>query len=113
MKRFISIAAALAMTATAGFAQTTTQAGVLGQSDNPAYPLQVQGANGVVYNCEETIVSVDGVNARRCIRTGAPVGLFAAGTGLATGGAIAAGALLIIAVASDGSTSTTTSSNDL
>ncbi|SFD73905.1 hypothetical protein SAMN04488523_102235 [Sulfitobacter brevis] len=107
MKRFLSITAAVVLTATSSFAQTTSQAAVLeGNSGNPAYPLVVQGANGVIYSCEAAIVAVDGVNARRCVK--ADASLYTAGSGLATGAAIGAGLIGIILIASNGSNSTTT-----
>ncbi len=48
MKMFATVTAAAIALAGASFAQTTTQAGVLGASGDPVYELQVQGANGVV-----------------------------------------------------------------
>jgi hypothetical protein len=112
MKNIIAITAALTLSAGAAFAQTTTQQAVLGQSENAAYPVQVQGTNGVIYNCSAQIVSIDGVRARRCIQAGSG-GLFDAGTGLATGAAVGAGALVLLALANDddNNSTTTTGSN--
>ena len=107
MKRILSIAAAVALTATSSFAQVTSQENVLGASGNPAYPLEVQGANGVIYNCENEIVMIDGVNARRCVREGQG-GLFANGSGMAAGGAAAAGILLLAVLLDDDDNNSTT-----
>jgi hypothetical protein len=109
MKNLMAITAAIALAATAAAAQDTTQASVLGESGDPTYSLQVQGANGVIYNCSPDIETIDGISARRCVTSGGS-GLAGAGAGLAGGPAIGVGvlALLAIAAGSDGSTSTTT-----
>ena len=110
MKNLLSMTAALALTAGAAFAETTTQAAVLGESGNAGYPLQVRGGNGVLYNCMSEIQTVDGVRARQCIRADGG-GLLDSGAGLGAGVAAGAGALLIVAIASSGGSSTTTSTN--
>lgn len=112
MNKLFTITAAAAMSF-AGFAsaQTTTQAEVLGTSDNAEYSLQIQGADGVIYNCAPAIVVIDGVQARRCVNASDSGSLFEAGNGMAAGGAAAAGALLVIAIASNDSSGTTTTTN--
>lgn len=109
MRNLMAITAAVALAATAAIAQDTTQASVLGESGDPTYSLQVQGANGVIYNCVPDIETIDGVRARRCVTTGGS-GLAGAGTGLAGGPAIGVGVLALVAIAgaSGGSSSTTT-----
>tara|TARA_R110002049_G_scaffold23545_10_gene83687 strand:- start:73645 stop:73989 length:345 start_codon:yes stop_codon:yes gene_type:complete len=112
MNKLASVTAAAAvMLAGAATAQTTTQAGVLGNSGDAVYSLQVQGANGVVYNCKPELVQINGLTARRCIDPNAG-GLTNAGAGLGNGAVIGAAALVIVAIAagSDG-TSTTTSTS--
>ena len=66
MKILATVAATIALSG-AAFAQTTSQAAVLGASDDAVYSLQVQGANGVVYNCKPDPVTVDGNTARVCV----------------------------------------------
>lgn len=110
MKRIITTAMALALGAGIAQAQDTTQTGVLGQSGDPVYSLQVQGANGVIYNCIPEVKVIDGVRARECIPADR-AGLFDAGEGLTDAAApIAAGVLAIVAIAggSDGTAATTT-----
>ncbi|UWR34863.1 hypothetical protein K3759_07165 [Sulfitobacter sp. W027] len=110
MKILATVAATIALSG-AAFAQTTTQAGVLGASDDAVYSLQVQGADGVIYNCKPNPVTVDGNTARVCVRADG-AGLFASGAGLG-GGAVAAGAaLVLVAIAAGSSSSTTTTSTD-
>ena len=98
-----------------GQAQQTTQAGVLGPSDDATYSLRVQGANGVIYNCKDAIANVDGVATRECIREAGAGGaaVFGAGAaGLTGGGAVAAGIVGLVVVAAaaggGGGASTTT-----
>ena len=98
-------AAALLLSGTSVLAQPV-QTAVLGDSGNPAYPLQVQASNGVLYHCEAELVSLNGQTARECIRPGDD-NLFAAGNGIAVAGAVAAGALLILAIADDDDDDTT------
>jgi len=111
MKMFATVTAAAIALAGASYAQTTTQAAVLGASGDPVYELQVQGADGVIYNCKPQPVVVDGNTARVCVRADG-AGLFAAGAGL-SGGALAAGTVLVLAAAaaSGSSSSTTTTTN--
>lgn len=108
MKTILAITAVVAVTATAAAAQDTTQAGVLGESGDATYTLEVQGANGVMYNCLPSIETIDGVSARRCVTQGS--GLANAGNGLTSVPAVAAGLAAVVAIAlvSDSSTSTTT-----
>ena len=111
MKLFATVtAAALAISSTA-FAQTTTQAGVLGASDDAVYSLQVQGANGVIYNCKPNPVVVDGNTARVCVQANGG-GLFEAGAGMGGAGAAAGAAVVLIAIAAGGSSSSTTTTTN-
>ena len=87
MKILATVAATIALSG-AAFAQTTTQAAVLGASDDSVYSLQVQGANGIIYNCKPNPVTVDGNTARVCVRADG-AGLFEAGAGLGGGAAAA------------------------
>ena len=113
MRSFAMTIAAASLFAGAAMAQTTMQEGVIGESGNPDYPVQVQGANDVIYNCEAAIIEVNGLPARRCIPAGG-AGLANAGAGV--NGAAAGGVALVllgIAAASGGGggTSTTTTTN--
>ena len=113
MKNILSIATALVMTTGAAFAQTTSQAAVLGASGNAEYPLQVQGANGVIYSCMNEVEAVNGVQARRCLAP-ASAGLFGAGDGLSAGVVAAAGAVALVALIAnddDDDNNTTTTTN--
>ncbi|MFD2739290.1 hypothetical protein ACFSUD_06915 [Sulfitobacter aestuarii] len=114
MKMMMTAIAAVALSAGVASAQTTTQEAVLGTSDDPVYSVQVQGANGVIYNCKPEIVVVDGVRARPCLAAGGNAGLFAAGAGVTgAGAAAAAGVLALVALAaSDDDDSTSTSTTD-
>ncbi len=107
MKHILSITAALALTAGAAFAQTTSQHSVIGQSGDADFPLQVQGRNGVTYNCRNEVVVVEGVRARQCIRADGS-GLLGAGVGMSAGTAFGIGALVLVAAAGNGNSSTTT-----
>ena len=106
MKILATVAATIALTG-AALAQTTTQEAVLGASDDAVYSLQVQGANGVVYNCKPNPVTVDGNTARVCVRADG-AGHFAAGAGLGGGAAAAGAALVLVAIAAGSSSSSTT-----
>ena len=106
MKSLISLAAAGLLASAAAVSAQPVQTAVLGDSGNPAYPLQVQASNGVLYHCEAELTSLNGQTARECIRPGGD--LFAAGNGIAVAGAVAAGALLILAIADDDDDDTTT-----
>ncbi|KZX99155.1 MULTISPECIES: hypothetical protein [unclassified Sulfitobacter] len=105
MKFMISLISSAVVLSSAAFAQTTTTEAVLGQSGNPEYPLQIQGQNGVIYNCEPEIVVTNGVRGRNCIQAGTG-GLFDGG--LATAATVGAGVLLVAAIAADDDDSTTT-----
>lgn len=105
MKMFAAVTAATVALTGAAFAQTTTQAGVLGASDDAVYSLQVQGANGVIYNCKPDPVTVDGQVARVCVQAG---GAGVLDQGLAGNAAAGLGAVALIALAAGGSSSTTT-----
>jgi hypothetical protein len=52
MTRFTAIAAALLLTAGAASAQVTTATNVGGETGVAGYPVQVVGANGIVYACQ-------------------------------------------------------------
>lgn len=110
MKMFATVTAAAIALAGASFAQTTTQAAVLGASDDAVYSLQVRGANGIVYNCKPNPVTVDGNTARVCVRADG-AGLFEAGAGIGAGAAAAGAAIVLIALASSSSSSATTTTN--
>lgn len=93
------------------WAQDTTQRAVLGQSTNADYPLQVEGGDGVLYNCKSDIgQTADGRAARTCIRADEAGSVFESGTGLTQ--AAPALALLIVGAAvasgSDSASSSTT-----
>lgn len=108
MKMFAAVTAATIALTGAAFAQepTTTLAADLGQSDEPGYPNQVQGANGVIYNCKPGLVTIDGgLPALRCVQAG---GAGVLDQGLAGGAAAGLGALALVALAAGGSSSTTT-----
>ncbi len=111
MKTFIAMtAAAVAFTAATVSVQAATQTGVLGTSDDATYSVQVQGSDGVVYNCRSEIENIDGVQARRCVLATGAGGLALAGAGITGGAAAGAIALVLVAIAagSDGSSGTTT-----
>lgn len=110
MKILATVAATIALSG-AAFAQTTTQAAVLGASDDAVYSLQVQGANGVIYNCKPDPVTVDGNVARVCTPASG-AGLFEAGAGLGGGAAAAGAALVLVAIAAGSSSSTTTTTTN-
>lgn len=115
MKKIFALTAAVAMSVAAGAsAQNTTQASVLGETGNAAYPIRVQGGNGQIYSCKAEIETIDGVRARRCVQDNDGA-LYAAGGGLAAGGAVAAGALLLVVLAASdsGSGTTTTTTTPL
>ena len=108
MKIFTACAAAIVLSAGMASAQpiATTATAVGGETGNPGYPVRVEGANGITYACKP---GAPGATALPCRRLGADSGLFNQGAGLgATGAAVALGALVLIAVVSDGSSSTTT-----
>ena len=109
MKLFVTVTAATIALAGAAFAQTTTQVAVLGASDDAVYSLQIQGANGVTYNCKPELVQVDENIGRFCVNANGG-GLFEAGAGLGAWAAAGA-ALVLLAVASGSSSSTTTTTN--
>lgn len=112
MKRILTTTAALLLAGTA-FAQTT-QTGVLGPSEDSEYALRVEGANGVIYNCKDAVVNIDGADSRECVREGAGGGsIFEGGDGLAAGAAAGGAAIVVLLVAgkSDNSSTTTTTSN--
>lgn len=111
MKMFATITAATIALAGTAFAQVTTQVAVLGASGEAVYSLQVQGANGVIYNCKPELVTMDGNTGRLCVRADGG-GLFAAGAGLGTGAAAAGAALVLLAVASGSSSTTTTTTTN-
>ena len=52
MTRFTAIAAALLLTAGAASAQVTSATSVGGETGVAGYPVQVVGANGIVYACQ-------------------------------------------------------------
>ncbi|MAM00292.1 MAG: hypothetical protein CL583_17775 [Alteromonadaceae bacterium] len=105
MKMFAAVTAATVVLTGAAFAQTTTQTAVLGASDDAVYSLQIQGANGVIYNCKPDPVTVDGQIARECVRAG---GSGVLDQGLAANAAAGLGAVALVALAAGGSSSTTT-----
>jgi hypothetical protein len=110
MKLSLLPAMAFALSAGVATAQETTQTGVLGASGDPVYSLQVQGANGVIYNCMPEVQVVDGVRARRCVASGEGT-LRDAGQGLTEAGpAIGALLVVLVAIGSGGGGSSTTSS---
>lgn len=80
MKTVLSAAAALCITASAVFANTS-------------FPIQMT-KNGVLYNCAADLVVIDGVQTRQCIVAGASstsgAGVFGGGTSAAQIGAITA-----------------------
>ena len=86
-----------------GVFAAATQGAVLGPSQNPDFPVLVQGSDGVVYECRDAVeVRLDGVPIRRCLaqgQAGLPVG-----TGIAGGSGIVAGvvALAVVSVAASG-----------
>jgi hypothetical protein len=88
----------------------TTQRAVLGESGNPAYPVQVEGGDNVIYNCRENLIQLaDGRSARECVRVREGGGtLFEAGDGI--GNAAPAIGIVVVAAAfaSGGSDSTAT-----
>jgi hypothetical protein len=112
MKSILSLTAATVLCATAAFAQTATTGtqSVNGASGDAVYSLEVVGTNGVTYNCQPDIVTIDGVSARQCVRAGAGGGNLFEG-GLTAG--VAAGVVGVILVAAviadddDAATSTT------
>tara|TARA_R100001230_G_C5686714_1_gene196462 strand:- start:789 stop:1130 length:342 start_codon:yes stop_codon:yes gene_type:complete len=113
MKSFVAATVAIIAFSGAASAQTatTTQANVLGASSDAVYSLQVQGANGVVYNCKPDPVTVDGNTARVCVRA-ENAGLFDAGSGIGSAGGIAGAALVLVAIAAGSSSSTTTTTTN-
>ncbi len=106
MKTLITAAAATALMATSAFAQAT-QTGVVGQSGNATYPLQVTASDGNTYNCSADIRVVQGVARRTCVNANAS-GLGELGSGITAGGAAALFTLVVLAATSGGSSSTTT-----
>ena len=99
MKKLFALSAVIAMSVSSGAIAATTQTAILGDSGNAQYPLRVQGADGMVYICKaDTFVDTDGVTKRAC-RGDDTNPLFAAGAGLAGGGAVAAGVLLVAVLA--------------
>lgn len=99
MTRFLTLTAAMALAGTTAFAQTTTQTADLGASGNPAYPDQIQGADGIVYNCLPGTMQLEGETVRQCQRADG-VELGGLNNGAAVGAA-AAGAILIAVIADD------------
>lgn len=99
MKKILSVAALVAMTAAPAFA-------------NENYTLAVS-QGGVNYNCSPTTETINGVLSRRCVRADAVSGAQSNGLfegGLSTTAAIAAGilTLVVIAAAVDGDDDTPT-----
>ncbi|MGJ8616982.1 MAG: hypothetical protein ACSHWS_09075 [Sulfitobacter sp.] len=109
MKKLFAMTAAVAMTATAAFAAVdpvTTQAGIVGPSGVDSWPVIVRGVDGQEYVCKAETQVMDGVEVRQCRGNG---GLATAGNGAAIAGGV--GAILLLALAlDDSSTSTTTGS---
>jgi hypothetical protein len=115
MKKIFALTAAIAMSVAAVASAETTQTAILGESDNASYPLRVQGADGKVYICKaDTFVDTDGQTKRACT-PGDNGPLWAAGSGIGAGAAVAAGVLLVVVLAandgSSGTTTTTTTTN--
>ena len=111
MKIFTACAAAIVLSAGMASAQpvATTATAVGGDTGNPNYPVRVEGANGITYACKP---GAPGATALPCRRLGADKGLFNQGAGLgSTGAAVALGALVLVAVASGGDGSSTTTTN--
>jgi uncharacterized iron-regulated membrane protein len=89
------------------WAQQTTQQTVLGASSNPDYPLQVEGGDGILYNCKSEIgQTLEGRAARTCIRATEADTIFRSGTGL-TQAAPALALIVVGAAFASGSDSTT------
>ncbi|MEP1522765.1 hypothetical protein [Ascidiaceihabitans sp.] len=110
MRKFV-IATSIALVAgNLAFAQQTQQTGVVGPSGDDVYSLEVTGADGATYNCRPDVIDVDGVPSRPCVQTGNTPAFQGS---LAAGGGAALGALVFIALVSgsDGSPSTTTTTN--
>lgn len=100
----------VAFSASGALAQTTQKA-VLGTSSDPVYSVQVEGANGVLYNCKPDLVQdADGRSARECVRASERTGtLFESGTGITNAGP--AIALLVVAAAAVGGGGDSTTSS--
>ncbi|MDF3384598.1 MULTISPECIES: hypothetical protein [unclassified Sulfitobacter] len=108
MKMFAAVTAATIAFTGAAFAQepTTTQVGEPIPSGESIYEVQVTGANGAVYNCKPTVITIDGgLPARECVRAG---GAGVLDQGLTGNAAAGLGAVALIALAAGGSSSTTT-----
>ena len=106
MNRIKFALAAVALVASTGVAsaQSVRDVKELGASGDAVYSRQVQGSNGVVYNCRPDAVMVNGVKALACIRPGAAVaGLGGLGGGVAAG----VGAVVLIALAVGDNSATT------
>lgn len=113
MKRHMICTAVLTLWATATIAQPV-QTGVVGNTNDPIYPLEITADNGVTYKCKEQIKTVNGKPVRECQRGGGGT-VFGAGTaagiGLLPGAVGAVVGLGLIASDSNGGTSTTTTGN--
>ncbi len=92
MKTITTLFAACTLIAGAASAQSTTQQSVLGQSGQDIYTLEIQGTNGVVFNCKPEIISANGVPSRECVRPSGSI----LGNGSVAAGAAAAGIALVI-----------------
>ena len=99
MKTVFTISAAAvafaALTSMAS-AQETPESAVVGQSGNPAYPLEVLGANGITYDCREDTVVANGRIERRCIRRGGAATTGGGLTGLEGPGILAGIAAIVL-----------------
>lgn len=114
MKNTIALLGAVAMTALSAttLAAAVTQKSVIGASDHPVYTVKVRGTDNGVYICKpETSTNSKGQTIRDCVREDSLAALLASGTGIAAGGAVAAGLAVAMVVNNNGSSSTTTTGN--
>lgn len=116
MKTLVSFSLAAAALSAGGASAQATQHGVLGPSENAAYPVRVEASDGVIYNCKEEITQRDGQPVRECVVEGGGGGtVFGQGSELGVGvGAVVAGVAIVAAAAgggSDGVSTTTTTGN--
>ena len=107
MKRMLCAVAAVTLMGAPLAAQQTTQERIVGASGDPTYTVRVVGANGESYNCLPSTETLNGQLVRRCQRLGAQGGQLLDGS-LTTGGAIAGAGFVLLALAADNSTTTTT-----
>lgn len=115
MKKAIAVLSAVAMTVLSAttLSAAVTQQSVIGKSSHPVFTVKIRATNGKVYICKpETTKNNSGQTLRTCVREEGVEALFASGTGIGAGGAVAGGLLFAMLINNNSSGTTTTGSTD-